>query len=384
MKPDVIASLRQVPLLEFGRGCLDRAGQIFSSQKSETILIISARSAAGVMDRLAAIWTADGHRVAQVTAIAAEPTVDDFASIRAQATEIRPQAVVGIGGGSVLDVAKLVAAMHDSKQSISDAFGIDNLHGRRSRLVCLPTTAGAGSEVSPNAILLDRNARLKKAVISPHLVPDATYVDSSLCDSAPPALTAATGLDALCHCIEAYVNRRATRLTDAWALEGVRRIGGSLQRAVECGADPVARDNVSLGSLLGGLCLGPVNTTAVHALSYPLGGEHQIPHGVANAILLAPVAEFNVDYATERYADIARALGVVSLGDARATAAAGIAAIRVLCTDVLGPIRLRDWGIGETHLPSLAKSALTVTRLLDRNVREVSLADAINIYRSAL
>jgi alcohol dehydrogenase len=384
MNVATIASIRQVPLLEFGRGCLDKVAASFSGEKPETVLFIAAKSAANAVQRLTHALSSAGHKVVHVDGLPAEPAVGDFESVRTRARPVNPTAVIGIGGGSVLDVAKLVAALHDSDQSIEDCFGTGKLMGRRARLVCLPTTAGAGSEVSPNAILLDRAARLKRAVISPHLVPDSTYVDSSLCDSAPPGLTAATGLDALCHCIEAYVNRYATRLTDAWALEGVRRISGSLRRAVACGSDAVARDELSLGSLLGGLCLGPVNTTAVHALSYPLGSEHGLPHGVANALLLGPVASFNLEHAVDRYAEVASAMGVAPRSSPRESAEAGIVAIRSLCHDVLGSIRLRDWGISEAHLPGLAASGLTVTRLLDRNVRQVTLEDAIAIYRSVL
>src|SRR5262249_33593618 len=155
-------------------------------------------------------------------------------------------------------------------------------------------------EVSPNAIFLDENDRLKKAAISPHLVPDAAYVDPLLMLTVPPAVTAATGIDALTHCIEAYVNRFAHRMIDSFALVGIRLISRCLARAVEQGDDIAARTDVALGSLYGGLCLGPVNTGAVHALAYPLGGEFGIAQGVSNAVFLAHVLEFNLPAAPAR------------------------------------------------------------------------------------
>src|SRR5439155_14470982 len=151
--------------------------------------------------------------------------------------------------------------------------------------------------------------QLKKAAISPHLVSDAAYVDPALTMSVPPAVTAATGMDALTHCIEAYANRFAHPVVDMYALQGIRLIAANLPLAVERGDDLEARTNVALGSLYGGMCLGPVNTAAVHALSYPLGGEFKVAHGVSNAVLLPHVLEFNLSAAPQRYADIAVALG---------------------------------------------------------------------------
>ena len=198
------------------------------------------------------------------------------------------------------------------------------MHGRELPLVCLPTTAGTGAEVSPNAILLDEADELKKGVVSPHLVPDAAFVDPLLTISVPPAVTAATGLDALTHCIEAYANKFAHPIVDTYALQGIRLISANLVRAVRNGNDIEARAALALGSLYGGLCLGPVNTAAVHALAYPLGGRFHIAHGVSNALLLPHVLRFNFSAAPERYAEIAVALGVARNGSDLGTAEQGV------------------------------------------------------------
>src|SRR5581483_9648585 len=175
--------------------------------------------------------------------------------------------------------------------------------------------------------------QLKKGVISPHLVPDAAYVDPLLTLGVPPAVTGATGIDALTHCIEAYVNRLAHPMIDLVALEGTRLIAHSLRAAFSDGTDIAARTNVALGSLYGGLCLGPVNTGAVHALSYPLGGEFHVAHGVANAVLLPHVIEFNVPAAPARYAQIGRALGAEESGAEADVAARGLRLLRELVRD---------------------------------------------------
>lgn len=312
-----------------------------------------------------------------------EPSVSDFHRILDRARDFHPDLVLGIGGGSVLDVAKLVAAQLDNPQPLKDIFGINQLAGRNIRLVCMPTTAGTGSEVSPNAILLDEEEQLKKGVISPHLVPDMCYVDPELTLSVPPSVTAATGIDAFTHCLEAYVNKNAHPVIDTYALEGMELIAGNLQSAVEDGRNVEARNSLSLGSLYGGMCLGPVNTTAIHALSYPLGSEFHIAHGLSNALLLPHVMEFNLPAVTERYARVARILGVGEEGSKESRARAGISAIRILMERCGVPSTISELGIPREAIPGMAASALKVQRLLKNNPREVTLEDAIQIYTNA-
>jgi alcohol dehydrogenase class IV len=221
------------------------------------------------------------------------------------------------------------------------------------------------------------------AAISPSLVPDAAFVDPALTLSVPPALTAATGLDALTHCIEAFANRFAHPFVDTFALEGIRRIAAHLPRAVRDGSDIEARSHVALGSLYGGLCLGPVNTAAVHALAYPLGSRFRMAHGLSNALLLPHVLRFNVEAMPARYAAIALALGATPGRDDRETAARGIDRIDELCAACGLAPRLSAHGVSSGVIPELAEAAMKVTRLLKNNPRVVTLADAERIYREA-
>jgi len=291
--------------------------------------------------------------------------------------------VLGVGGGSPLDVAKLVAALYDGRQQVREVFGIGLLRARALPLVCIATTAGTGADVSPNAILLDEAERLKKGVVSPHLVPDLALCDPELTHSMPPAVTAATGIDAMVHCMEAYANKHAHPIVDVYALEGIRHIGRSIETAVRHGTDRAARADVMLGALYGGLCLGPVNTAAVHALSYPLGGEYRVAHGVANSLLLPHVFRFNLPAMPERYADIAFALGCAAGATLLATAEAGLDRIVGLSKNCGIPQRLRDVGVPEADLPRLAGEAMKVTRLMKNNPRDLTAADAEKIYREA-
>jgi alcohol dehydrogenase class IV len=323
-----------------------------------------------------------GCEVVQSRPVDCEPTTGMFEQILAEARMADIEAVLGVGGGSPLDVAKLVAALVRGRQSAAEVFGINLLAGRERFLVCLPTTAGTGSEVSPNAILLDETDQLKKGVVSPYLVPDAAFIDPLLTLSVPGPVTAATGLDALTHCIEAYANKFAHPITDQYALQGIRLIAANLLRAVQNGADTEARANLALGSLYGGLCLGPVNTAAVHALAYPLGSGFKIAHGVSNAVLLPNVLRFNFSAAPERYAEVAMALGVKRNGSALGTAEHGVERIAELSRACGVPQRLSDFKIPRDAIPGLARAAMQVTRLLKNNLRPVTEPDAVGIYEA--
>lgn len=367
--------LNQVPKLVFGQDALSAAAGHLRSLGVQRPFVVAAPSVEGQARLL------HPHASVDVTT-RAEPTVDHLYRLLETAREFRPDAVVGIGGGSVLDVAKVVAVLCGGTQTLHEVWGIGNVKGRSLPLICLPTTSGTGSEVSPNALLLDENTQSKKAVISPHLVPDAAFIDPALTLTVPAPVTAATGLDALTHCIEAYANRFAHPLVDTWALDGIRH-AAHLVTAVREPANLEARTHLALGSLYGGLCLGPVNTAAVHALSYPLGSRHHIAHGHSNAILLPHVLRFNVPAAPRRYAEIALALGVSRQSSDEVTALAGIDRLWELIGETWLEMRLSALRIPESEIPTLAAEGLAVTRLMRNNVRPISQAEAEEIYRAA-
>jgi alcohol dehydrogenase class IV len=220
-------------------------------------------------------------------------------------------------------------------------------------------------------------------VVSPHLVADAAFVDPLLTVSGPPDVTAATGLDALTHCIEAYANKFAHPVVDNYALQGVKLISQNLLTAVRDGNDLEARAAMALGSLYGGLCLGPVNTAAVHALAYPLGGRYRIAHGVSNALLLPHVLRFNLSAAPARHAEIAIALGIGRGESDLATAEAGLEFLSRLSRDCGVPQRLSELNIPRGEIPEMANSAMKVQRLLNNNLRLVTETNAAEIYEAA-
>lgn len=317
------------------------------------------------------------------TSVACEPSFSDFEEALKEVRDFNPDCIAGIGGGSVMDLAKIIAVFNTFNQPVKDFIGINLLTERKTQMICIPTTSGTGSEVSPNSILLDESDGNKKGIISPFLVPDVAYIDPKLTISLPPEVTAFTGLDAFTHCIEAFVNKNAHPVIDGFALEGISLISRNLTLAFHDGNDLEARTNLALGSLYGGMCLGPVNTGAVHALAYPLGSFYKIAHGLANAVLLQHVLNYNLPVAIDRYASVAKAMGIENHTSAYKLAQDGIDHITTIIRACGIPIHLKELGVIEKDIPKMAESAITVQRLLKNNVREVSVKDATEIYENA-
>ena len=375
-------TLLQPQKIVFGTGCIQTLVDDYKQLGNQRLFVLTAPPIRPLIEDALAELTAAGISIEVYDQVMAEPTLNDFNRILEYARQFDADSVVGIGGGSVLDVAKLVAAFAKSEQQAADCFGTGFIKAKGLWLACLPTTAGTGAEVSPNAILLDERDHLKKGIVSPYLVADAAYVDPKLTWTVPAKVTADTGMDALTHCIEAYTNKFAHPAVDIYALQGIRLIAANLERAVKDGKDVEAREALALGSLYGGLCLGPVNTAAVHALSYPLGGEFHIPHGLSNAILLPSVMKFNRPANLKRYAEVAVALGCEPGKDDNETAQRGVDFIYQLADTVGIPKKLTDLGIPQTAVDGMAKAAMEVQRLLKNNPREVTEQDARDIYNS--
>ena len=369
--------------LVFGNGTLAQLpGDIFQLKPSR-VFIATIEPLRSAIDDFVKELIKNKVEVLSDTSIIAEPTFSDFEKLMEKVHPFNPDIVIGIGGGSVLDIAKLAAAQLGNEQQLKDYVGIGLLKKRKKKLICVPATSGTGSEVSPNAILIDNVDNQKKGIISPVLVPDIVYVDPLLTISLPPAVTAATGLDALTHCIEAYTNKFAQPFIDMYAYEGMRLIAANIVTAVNDGKNIEAREKIAMGSLLGGFCLGQVNTAGVHALSYPLGSMFHLAHGLSNALLLPYVNEYNIPAAAKRYADVAVALGCEKRADDRSTACAGVEKIKELIKACGIPSTLKEVNVPERAITQMAADAMKIQRLLKNNPREITEQDAINIYTAA-
>ena len=375
-------ALQQPQKIVFGSGCINNFVEDFQKLGFKRLFILTAPPIRPLIADMQQQLEQMGVAMEVFDQIVAEPTVTDFRNILTKAQTFQADSVIGVGGGSVLDITKLVATLFDGKQQVEDCFGIGFIKEKGLWFACMPTTAGTGSEVSPNAILLDERDKLKKGIVSPFLMADVAYADPKLTLTVPAKVTADTGMDALTHCIEAYTNKFAHPMVDMYALKGIELLAKNLLRAVKDGSDLEAREACALGSLYGGLCLGPVNTAAVHALSYPLGGEYHIPHGLSNAILLPSVMKFNRPANLKKYAEVAVAMGAPVGKNDDETAQNGVDFIYQLSEAVGIPAKLTDIGIPQEAVPHLAKAAMEVQRLLKNNPREVTEQDAIDIYNS--
>jgi alcohol dehydrogenase len=304
-----------------------------------------------------------------------------------QAKALKAQLIVGFGGGSSMDVAKLVAllAHPDCGQELAQIYGVGNARGQRLPLILVPTTAGTGSEVTQIAIITT-GATTKMGVVSPLLLPDLALLDAELTLGLPPAVTAATGIDAMVHAIEAYTSAlKKNPLSDLLAREALRLLATNLDEVVHNGANREARQAMLLGSCLAGQAFANAPVAAVHALAYPLGGHFHIPHGLSNALVLPHVLGFNASAAAPLYAELAPlVLGdTLRLGSAMQQTEQFIAALADFSARSGLPTCLRDAGVPRDMLPTLARDAMQQQRLLVNNPREMSEAHALAIYQEA-
>jgi alcohol dehydrogenase len=304
-----------------------------------------------------------------------------------QALALKAQLIIGFGGGSSMDVAKLVAllAHPDCGQALAQIYGVGNARGQRLPLILVPTTAGTGSEVTQISIITTGETS-KMGVVSPLLLPDLALLDAELTLGLPPAVTAATGIDAMVHAIEAYTSAlKKNPLSDLLAREALRLLAANLDKVVHNGADREARQAMLLGSCLAGQAFANAPVAAVHALAYPLGGHVHIPHGLSNALVLPHVLGFNASVAAPLYAELAPLVLGEQLrpGCVLQQTEQFIGAMADFSVRSGLPTRLRDAGVPQDMLPTLARDAMQQQRLLVNNPREMTEAHALAIYQVA-
>lgn len=301
----------------------------------------------------------------------------------AAAKKAGADAIIGFGGGSSMDTAKLVALLVGTPQDLPDIYGIGLAKGPRLPLIQVPTTAGTGSEVTPISIVTTPTHE-KKGVVSPLLYPDLAVLDAKLTVGLPPAVTAMTGIDAMVHAIEAYTSKHKKNvLSDGLAVKALQLLAGNMDKVLANGADLSARAAMLQGSMLAGMAFANAPVAAVHALAYPLGGHFHVPHGLSNALVLAPVLAFNRPAAEELYGELAGAVLPGRRFESPAEAAdAFIEAMTAMVARMPFAQRLRDVGVTEGNLDRLADDAMKVERLLVNNPREVTRADALAIYKA--
>lgn len=373
--------------VHFGAGAMARLAEIAGGLLEERCLIVTDAGlvATGIVDKAIGALQQAGVCVDLFTEVEADPSEATILSAVDRAKDLGVQSVIGLGGGSSLDVAKLVALLAASDEQLGDIYGIGQATGPRLPLVLVPTTAGTGSEVTPISIVTTASQE-KMGVVSPVLLPDIALLDPELTLGLPAPITAATGIDAMVHAIEAYASASPNNnpVSRALALEALHLLGGALLRAVNDGSDLAARSNLLLGSMLAGQAFANSPVAAVHALAYPIGGHFKVPHGLSNALVLPHVLRFNAVTAADAYAEPAIA-AFPELADVPVAerALAFCDALTQLSKECGLPQRLRDVGIERDRLELMTCDATKQTRLLVNNPREMGAADIRAIYEAA-
>ncbi|WP_424830222.1 iron-containing alcohol dehydrogenase [Ruegeria sp.] len=374
--------------LVFETGAAARLAEVAGKTLGKTVLLVTdpGLRQLGLADPAIASLEAAGHTVAIFDSVEADPSRETLMTAVEFGRDAGATGVLGFGGGSSLDVAKLVALLLGSGEDLDEAWGVAMAKGPRLPLVLVPTTAGTGSEVTPVSIITV-GAEEKRGVSSPVILPDIAILDADLTVGLPAHITAATGVDAMVHAIEAYASKSANNnpLSQMLAREALRLLGANIETAVFNGQDKDARGAMLLGSMLAGQAFANSPVAAVHALAYPIGGTFHIPHGLSNALVLPHVLRFNAPDAHGLYAEIAADAfpHLAQVEGSQARCAAFIDALADLSLKLGMQTRLRDVDIPEDAIGKMASDSMLQQRLLVNNPREVSEQDAFNIYKAA-
>jgi alcohol dehydrogenase class IV len=369
-----------------GAGASARLGELATQLSCRSIFLVTDKGVeqAGLLGPALAGLAAAGVAVTVYSDVIADPPAAVVQAAVDAAQAVGADGVIGLGGGSSMDVAKLVALLAAGNETLEQIYGVGTARGPRLPLILVPTTAGTGSEVTAIAIVTTGEGQ-KKGVVTPIIIADWAVLDADLTLGLPPLITAATGIDAMVHAIEAYTSKRLKNpVSDMLARQALALLGANIDEACRNGSNREARQNMLLGAMLAGMAFSNAPVAAVHALAYPIGARFHVPHGLSNSLVLPEVLRFNAGSAPELYAQLADILVPGCVGTEAVKTNLLVDCLTALPLDLGLPTRLSQVGIGEADLPVIAADAMLQTRLLVNNRREVTLADAHAIYAAVL
>jgi alcohol dehydrogenase class IV len=387
--------------LVFGRGAVKQLGELFSRRKLRRLFVVSDATLAkiGIVQQVVTPLREAKIEVELFLGGEPEPAVETAITAAQTAKNFGPDCVLGLGGGSNMDLAKIVAVLLAHGGQPSQYFGFNNVPGAVTPLVCVPTTAGTGSEVSHAAVLTDKTNHIKVSTLSQHLRPALAVVDPALTDGCPKQVTADSGIDALTHAIEGYTAVDFDKLSepagpvayegrhpigDCLAEKTISLIGQHFVAVVQNGQNQAARDGMALAATLAGLAFSNCGVALVHALEYPIGGAVHVSHGAGNGLLLPFVMRFNLPARKAEFAKIAALLGEnVSGLSEDAAAERAIAAVERIRSQIGIPLKLRELGVKREQLAGFAEKAFAIKRLMNTNPRQPTQADLLGILEEA-
>lgn len=363
-----------------GQGAISRVEEIVSKYQRVLVLTYESADKNQAYRELKKIIEGMDLDFKEINNLPAEPTTYEAQEVFEQVDEWKPDLLIGFGGGSVIDIAKLISVM-SKDTSVNNLIDDAGLAKKRIDTLIIPTTCGTGAEATPNSIVLIPEKDLKFGIVSGEMLPNYVILDPETIRELPQKLIAYTGTDALCHALECYTSNKANQLSDLFSLEAIRLIHDNLLESYKTDS-MVARGNMLLASFYAGIAIASAGTTAVHALSYPLGGKYRIPHGLSNAILLVPVFEENFETIETELEEIYDYINPLDGKDSKAQWV--LDWLRELLEEINIPSNLVEFNIGEEDLYYLAEAALSVQRLLRNNKKEYKLENIKRVYRKIM
>ncbi len=370
-----------------GEGSLEKIKEIITKENAKSIIVFTDKGirATGLLDVLTAQLDELSVNYKVFDDLKPEPAYTDVEQVLAQVEDFGGDFVAALGGGSVMDAAKLVTVLKNAPYTIRDLLRDPSMAEKHLKSVMIPTTCGTGAEATCNAIVAIPEEQSKKGIVNDNMIPDYVILDAQMIRRLPKSIIAATGVDALAHVVECYTSKKATPLSDTYALAGAKLIFDHIQRAYDNPEDMEAKSSLQLGAYYGGVAITASGTTAVHALSYPLGGKYHIAHGVSNAILFAHVMEFNKEACQEQLAGLCDAVNPkMSEESTQEKAQYIIDRIVQIVKETNIPTDLKQFGVQAEDLEFLVDAGSRQTRLLVNNRRELSLEDIREIYKKVL
>ncbi len=370
-----------------GEGCVDKLKDIVAKEKARKVIAFTDKGVrgAGLCDAALDIITASGAAFDIIDSLKPEPSIYDVETMMKEVVGAKGDLIVAIGGGSVMDAAKLASVLMGADYTVFDLVNDPALAQKKMKSVMIPTTCGTGSEATCNAIVAIPEESTKKGIVNDNLIPDYVILDPGMIAKLPKAIIAATGVDALAHAVECFTSKKATPFSDTYALASAKLIFANLKEAYADGGNMEAKANLLLGAFYGGAAISGSGTTAVHALAYPLGGKYHIAHGVSNAILFAHVMAFNKDACAERLAMLCDAISpemaYKAVGEKAQYVIERIVDI-VKFTEI--PVSLAQFGVRPEDIDFLVEAGSSQQRLLVNNMKALSLDDIREIYKKVM
>lgn len=370
-----------------GLGGVDYIETVLNKEKVSNVIVFTDKGVRGSSFFSKIIEKIENTKINYniIDNLATEPSYQDVEKVMEELNKYKSDFIIAVGGGSVMDIAKLCSILKNASYTVKDLLKNPALGNKQIKSLMIPTTCGTGSEATCNSIVSIPEEGLKVGIVNNSLIPDYVILDPTMIEKLPKKLIASTGVDALAHCVECLTSKKANPFSDLYALAGGELIFNNIRKAYLNPDDMEAKTNMLIGAFYGGIAITSSGTTAVHALSYPLGGKYHIPHGISNAIMMSPVMEFNKDACLEQFSRICNRLRPdMYKNTSEEKAEYIINEIKNIVEVTEIPVSLKEFGVTIDDLDFLVEAGSKVTRLLSNNLKELNLNDIKNIYLKVL